>query len=49
MKITFRKIMQEDVSSILEMFRGIKEEGIDMSFAEMETLEEVSDLVDNPS
>ena len=37
MEYIYRKINAQDVDSVLEMFKGIKEEKIDMSFANIST------------
>lgn len=49
MDFIYRKMTADDVDSVLEMFRGIKEENIDMSFSNISTREEVLNFVDNPA
>lgn len=49
MEYIYRKMNAQDVDSVLEMFKGIKEEKIDMSFANISTKEEVLNFVDNPA
>lgn len=49
MNYIYRKMQEEDADSVLEMFKGIKEEQIDMSFAKITTKEEVLNFVDNPA
>lgn len=49
MNYIFRKIDERDVDSVLDMFKDIKKENIDMSFADITTKEEVLNFVDNPA
>lgn len=49
MSYIYRKMTEQDAESILSMFKGIKEENIDMSFANISTLEEVLNFVENPA
>lgn len=49
MNYIYRKMQTEDADSVLEMFKGIKEEQIDMSFAKITSKEEVLNFVDNPA
>ena len=49
MSIIFRRMSMEDVESVWRMFQDIREEKIDMSFAEISSIEEVTSYVDNPS
>lgn len=49
MNYIFRKMQIEDTDSVLEMFKGIKEEKIDMSFSKITTKDEVLNFVDNPA
>lgn len=49
MNYIYRKMQKEDADSVLEMFKGIKEEKIDMSFAKITSKEEVLNFVDNPA
>lgn len=49
MNYVFRKVQSEDIDSIWTLFQGIKDENIDMSFAEIAQKEEIHEFVDNPS
>ena len=49
MNYIFRKMQIQDTDSVLEMFKGIKEEKIDMSFSKITTKDEVLNFVDNPA
>ena len=49
MNYIFRKIQANDAASLLTLFKGIKAEQIDMSFAEISQIEEILAFVDNPS
>ena len=49
MNYIFRKIQKEDTESIWTLFHGLKEEKIDMSFAEVKDKEEIRNFIDNPA
>lgn len=49
MNCIYRKIQKEDIESIWTLFQGLKEEKIDMSFAEVKDIEEILDFIDNPA
>lgn len=49
MNCIFRRMEAQDVESIWTLFQGIKEEKIDMSFAQIRKKEEISAYVNNPS
>ena len=49
MNCIFRKIQKEDIESIWALFQWLKEEKIDMSFAEVKDREEILDFIDNPA
>ncbi|MFH5835006.1 GNAT family N-acetyltransferase [Proteiniclasticum sp. C24MP] len=49
MNYIFRKIQKEDTESIWTLFQGLKEEKIDMSFAEVKDKEEIRNFIDNPA
>ena len=49
MNYIYRRMNTDDIESIWSLFQGIKEEKIEMSFAEITKREEVAAFSDNPS
>lgn len=49
MNYIYRRMQTDDTESIWSLFQGIREEKIDMSFAEITQKEEIAAFADNPS